>query len=742
MHLPQLIIDLAYILGVAAIVTFVFRRIRQPVVLGYILAGVLVGPHSPGPSVAEIESIKVWAELGVIFLMFALGLEFSFRKLMSIGFPAAITGVLQVIVMLWLGYMASIGFGWGPKTGWFLGGMIAISSTTIIIKVFDELKLRGRRFTDLVFGILIVEDLAAILILVMLSSLGSQTEMDALILLQSALQLVLVIGAWFLFGMFIVPRLMRSVSRYESDELFVLFSVALCLGLVLVAAKFDYSVALGAFMMGSILAETRDVKRIEHLIAPLKDVFGAVFFVSVGMMLDPQVIMSDWIAILAISALVLVGKILSVFGGALLAGQPIEDASRISLSMAQIGEFSFIIATLGLTLGTIEPRLYPIIVSTSLVTSFVTPYLIRASDPITRSLTSALPTRLIAGYDRYRGWLAVQMSRPNANAALYKDVARWLSCAVITIAIFGLSAQFLASWLFDLGVSHSDAVAWFMAFIASTPFIWAMIVPGRSSSKHPVPVRRRLSLVGALLAVFLIGSLSREFLFLSLTQAAAFTLAGVLLLLFFLRRQVEARYRWFERQFLAGFASDEVETNRTLQLSKALGPWDVTLQEIVVPVGSPLRAKTLMELKLREQYGINVVCIERGLDFVVTPLPEERLLPMDRLLVFGDDSDVAKFRDEQVDLKQDPSLQDDGDVLARYRTAVFVLEETHGLVGRTIRQSRLREDYECLVMGIERSGSRIKNPSSDLELAAGDVLWIVGPAQKLNILHDWKVKSA
>jgi len=590
-----------------------------------------------------------------------------------------------------------------------------------------------------VFGILIVEDLVAILILVMLSSLRYQAEMDSLAVLKSAMQLMLVVGTWFLFGMFIVPHLLRIVSKYESEELSLIISVALCLGMVVLASKFEYSVALGAFMMGSILAETRDVKHIEHLIAPLKDIFGAVFFVSVGMMIDPKSILSEWPFILAISALVIFGKLCSVFVGAILSGQKLSDAVRVAMSMAQIGEFSFIIATLGLTLGLVEPRVYPIIVCTSMVTSFVTPYLIRSADAASKALTENTPRSALHLLDRYRGWLEIQMSRPDAHVDLYMDLGRWTACAVITTSIFGLCSRFLAAWFFELGIVYSDALAWIIAFVASTPFIWAMIVAPKSLARGNVLSGRRLSVFGAFLAVVLLGVLSREFMFLSVLQASVFTVLGVGLLLFVLRRQVEARYRWFERQFLAGFSQADIVSDhrRAASLSKALAPWNAALQEVEVPVGAPLSGQTLQELKLREAYNLNIVCIERGVKMIVTPLPDERLLPADRLLVFGDDPDVERFRRELIDTVP-MTLLPERDLLEQYRTGVFILDQNHGLVGRSIRQSRLREDHACLVVGIERGGERLKNPSSDFMLNIGDVLWIVGPSAKLDALYSWK----
>ncbi len=379
MHLPQLILDLAVILGVAAVVTYVFRLIRQPVVLGYIVAGIIVGPHTPPIfSVTEMQSINIWAELGVIFLMFALGLEFSFRRLARVGLAAVATALLQIGTMFMLGLFAAEALGWHGLNGPFLGCMVAISSTTIIIKALDELGLKSKRFAELVFGILVVEDLAAILMLVGLTSIAKQSNVNATDLMWAAGRLVLLVGVWLFVGIKLVPHFIRAVAKKGNDEMMVVVAIGLCLGMVALSASFHYSAALGAFIMGSILAETQEVHRIESLVNPLKDVFGAVFFVSIGMMLDPLVIQQNFVPILGLSLLIIIGKFGSVTAGSLLTRQGLRSSLASGLSMAQIGEFSFIIANLGLALEVIEPKIFPIIVAASLITTFTTPYLMKA----------------------------------------------------------------------------------------------------------------------------------------------------------------------------------------------------------------------------------------------------------------------------------------------------------------------------------------------------------------------------
>ena len=741
MHLPQLITDLAYILGMAAFVTLVFRRLKQPVVLGYLLTGFIVGPHSIGPSIGDSESVKVWAELGIIFLMFSLGLEFSFKKLLRIGFPASVSGTLQIVLMMIIGYFCALSLGFGQSTAVFLGAMIAISSTTIIIKVFNEMELNTRRFADMVFGVLIVEDLAAILILVALSSFGAGSSLDALAVFRSAGQLIFVVSIWFLLGMIIVPKYMKSVGRHGTNELVVLSSVALCLGLVVLAAKFEYSVALGAFLMGSILAETRDLKRIERLIEPLKDIFGAVFFVSVGMMLDPSVVLDNWFSVVVISSVVIFGKIFSGVIGSLLAGQPLDDVVRISLSKAQIGEFSFIIAGLGVASGAMEKNLYPIIVATCVITTFLTPYLIKSSDFFVSKIPLIASERATSTYERYRIWFERQMATPKASKEAYRDLVRWLACTVIVVGIFEVIAITLKSSLVGVFGPWSSYGSWGVAFLVSAPFIWAMIFPSRVG---PGPERRRslrrLSVFGAMLAILLIGVLSREFL--TFTESLVLTTIGVGTLLIVFRRQLEVRYRWVENQFLDGFqAGKSIQpvslSFRTKEISQMLGPWDIHLKEVVIPVGSIYAGKTLASAQLREKLGVNVVCVERGERLIVNPLPDEIILPLDRLLVFGEDEDIANFNAQQIDKKEvDRDKLVLGDEISNYKVEVLRITQQSALNGKSIRGSQLRESFQCMVVGVERAGIRVKNPPSDYVLREDDFIWVVGRPQKLSLLSS------
>jgi len=421
MHLAPQITDLALILSVAAAVTFLFHKIKQPLVLGYLVAGVIVGPYVPsGLDVHDISNIQVWAELGVIFLMFSLGLEFTFHKLVRVGASAAGTAWVEVVLMVTVGYLAGKFIGWSDIDSLFLGGILSISSTTIILKAFGELGLRTRRFSEIVIGVLIVEDLVAILLLVALSTASFTKSLLSVELVFAAGKLLAIVGSWFLVGYVLIPRTLRYAGRFLQNESLTILSTALCLGLVVIATHFSYSAALGAFIMGSILAETSEGHRIEHLIQPLRDLFAAVFFVSVGMMVDPKTLVNYAGPIALISFLTIVGKIFSSSVGAFLTGQPVKRSVRIGFSLAQIGEFSFIIATLGTTLKVTSDFLYPIAVAVSVITTFTTPYLIRVSLPVAEWLEKALPPWLTARLEAYTAWV----QSPRAGLKLGTKIAK------------------------------------------------------------------------------------------------------------------------------------------------------------------------------------------------------------------------------------------------------------------------------------------------------------------------------
>jgi CPA2 family monovalent cation:H+ antiporter-2 len=723
MHLAPLIQDLAVILGVAALVTFFFRLIKQPVVLGYIVAGIIVGPYTPPIfSVVDVESVKVWAELGVIFLMFSLGLEFSFRRLAKVGISAGMTAIIQILTMIILGNITAKALGWSSMDAVFLGCMIAISSTTIIIKALEELGLKNKRFAELVFGILIVEDLAAIIMLVALSNIASKSSVSGMDLLGAGGKLALVVGAWLVIGMFVVPRLIRAVGRRGNDEMMIIVSLGLCLALVSLSANFHYSVALGAFIMGSILAETREAHRIEELVGPLKDMFGAVFFVSVGMLLDPQIIFSNWASILLLCAVIIVGKVSSVALGTILTGQTLGTAVHSGFSMAQIGEFSFIIATLGLSYNAIRPDLYPIIVAASLITTFTTPYLIKYAGPATEGLKRKLSPTSMARLDRYGSFVQRRSSSGTFSKDFYVRALRWVVSMVIVLTIFMVSAAKIYPWLAEQidRQEVAQATAWLLSFAISAPFIWAMITAFRPPYQLAVLVSRIATVV--VLAIF-----SLEFFSFWMLLLVTAGLAAILFFLF--RRRFESFYQWFEDKFVAGMeATDEA----TGSVHAHLVPWDAHLAEITVDPHSSIVGQTLIELGLRERFGMNVVVIQRGEKDIVAPKATERIYPGDVILCFGTDEELERF---DAELIRHPEVLDE-DEDASYALRPFEVQNNSRVLHRSIRDSGIREQFDCMVVGIERQGQRLRSPKSDLVLEEKDLLWVVGNVRQLHHLQE------
>ncbi len=739
MHIPALILDLATILGVAAVVTFIFRRIKQPVVLGYIIAGIIVGPFTPALiSIRDLQNIHVWADLGVIFLMFTLGLEFSFRRLARVGMSAAVTALIQIAAMVFLGLGVGRMLGWKHMDSVFLGCMIGISSTTIIIKTLDELGLKSKKFAELVFGILIVEDLAAILMLVALTNIARTSEIGGVELLLAGGKLLLMVGLWFVVGMFMVPRGVRLFSRHGNDELLTVMAVSLCLALVAFAAYFQYSVALGAFIMGSIIAESSEARRIEHLVAPLKDIFGAVFFVSVGMLLDPHAIASNYRAVLLIVGVIIVGKLASVTFGAFVSGQSLRTAVQTGCSMAQIGEFSFIIASLGLTYGVIAKTLYPIIVAASLATTFTTPYLIQASAGIASFLERQIPPRLQRYFDRYVSLLRRLSLGMDARQALLRGSLQWGLNAVVVITLFTLAADLLVP-LADQYLGSRFAArgaSWFLAFILAAPCMWGMLfafrnfpsLSGRRNRARPLGL---ILLLSRLCTVGIVGLMSLAFFPRSVTLVLMVVACTLLFLAF--RRQLGSYYHWFELQFQMGFQAEShlgngaSDTGHNLD---RLAPWDAHLVEVKVPARSFLVGRTLLALKLRETYGLNVVVIIRDQQNIVAPGAGEFLFPGDRLLVFATDSEIERFRESLVPHDKDHYPHD----LDGFDIRCLVIEGDSPLLGLTIRESGIHEHFGCIVVGLERGGNRLRSPNSDLVFTLGDVLWVVGERSNLQKL--------
>lgn len=482
MHSIDFIQDLAVIMLIAGLVTIVFHRLKQPVVLGYILAGVIIGPHTPPFAlIRDEQTIRTLSELGVVFLLFALGLEFSLRKLARVGMTALVAAVTEIAVMLAIGYGLGRWFGWGKMDSIFLGAILSISSTTIIVKALSELKLKNERFAQLIFGILIVEDILAIALIALLSALATTGQVNTPEVFATLGKLSLFMVVALVLGILIVPRLLAYVARFDSSEMLLITVLGLCFGFCLLVVKLDYSIALGAFIIGAVMAESRQLKLIEQLTEPLRDMFSAIFFVSIGLLLDPAVLVRYAGPIALITACVVLGKVLACAAGSYIAGNDARTSMKVGMGMAQIGEFSFIIASLGLTLKVTGDFLYPVAVAVSVITTLLTPYLIRLSDPLTTRGASLLPSRLLRWIERYPVWLD-RVQGPGQAAELRSIMLKILLQVLINFALVAavfIAGAYLVGEASDLIMASATdprvphALAWSCALLISLPFLIA-----------------------------------------------------------------------------------------------------------------------------------------------------------------------------------------------------------------------------------------------------------------------------
>jgi CPA2 family monovalent cation:H+ antiporter-2 len=730
-HLPDLIADLGLILAAAGVITLLFKKIKQPLVLGYILAGLLVGPHIKIiPTVSDYKSITIWGEIGVIFLLFSLGLEFSFKKLVKVGGSASITAIVKVIFLILGGYLIGMAMGWNNMDSIFLGGIISISSTMITIKAFEELGIKHKKFAGLVFGVLIVEDLVAILLLVLFSTMAVSQHAAGPEMIKSILKLGFFLVLWFLGGIFLVPTFLKATRKLMNDETMLVVSLALCLVMVLLADKVGFSPALGAFIMGSILAETTQAERIEHLTKSVKDLFAAVFFVSVGMMIDPSVLIEYALPIFLITMVIIIGKIIFTVLGALLAGQPLKTSVQAGMSLAQIGEFSFIIATLGFSLKVTSDFLYPIAVAAAAITTFTTPYLIKLSEPFYGFLIRKMPQKWLSGIERYTSSTAGITTLSDWKILLRSYIFNTIIHSVIIISVILLAARYLNPFIenqLKFG-GNSTIISVIVSFVLMSPFLWALSLRriqktayshlwlNKKYTRGPLIA---IEIFRIILGIFFVGFLMYEFF--DTWIAAVIALGLIILVMIIFSRKLQSFYNKLETRFMLNLNAREKRTPEIL-------PWDSHLLELTVAPESVLVGQSLVDLAVREKYGINIALIERGKIMIPTPQRDERLYPNDKVLIIGTDDQLASVKplfdgalDENASTfpKQDMSLQK---IVINSKSPVF---------GQTIRNSGIREQTQGLVVGIERNGQRILNPDSNLIFENEDIVWIVGNNKKI-----------
>ena len=729
LHLPNLISDLGLILVTAAIAVLLFRKLKQPLVLGYLVAGFLASSQFDFfPTVKDMDSVKVWAEIGVIFLLFSLGLEFSFKKLMKVGGTASITAITQIVGMVIIGYFIGQLMDWGKMNSLFLGVILSISSTTIILKTFDELGVKTQKFAGNVIGALIVQDILAILMMVMLSTVAVSQQFSGGELMQSVLKLIFFLTIWFVAGIFFIPTLLKKAKHLLTDEMLLIVSLALCLLMVLFAANVGFSPALGAFIMGSIIAETTQAEHIEHLVKPVKDLFGAVFFVSVGMLINPEMLVKYAVPVGILTFAVILGQSFLSTIGALFSGQPLKQSIQTGMSLSQIGEFSFIIATLGMTLNVTSDFLYPIIVAVSAITTFTTPFMVKFSTPFSIYLEKKLPRRWVKRIERY-----------SANTEAIKSVSTWqivlrayltqvVIHSIIIVAIISLSSKYILPLVQDS--RFGNAIAALITIVLLSPFLWALSLR-RVATKQVQELMQVRKYQGPIivlvffrivLSLFYIGFILNTF-FSPIIAFIALVIAVVSYVLF--PKKLHAFYNKIEGHFLKNYHGREIA--KTNKRQNVLSPWDGHMANFNIALASNIIGKTLEELRIREHFGINIATIKRGTIIINIPSRSERLFPGDEISVIGTDEQVVAFKNyldqHEIDLPEE--VLEDEIILQQLELKNRIC------IGKTIRESQIREKTHGIIVGIERNGKRILNPESHLILEADDTLWIAGDKKKI-----------
>lgn len=719
-HLPPLIQDLSLILISAGIVSVLFRKIGQPVVLGYIIAGFLISSRLWFlPNVSDLPNIQVWAEIGVIFLLFSLGLEFSFKKLVKVGGPASVTALIEIIGMLGIGYLSGKFFGWNTIDSLFLGGILAISSTTIIIKTIHETGMKGRGFVDFIFAILIIEDLGAVLLLVILSTVALTSQISEGGILFIAMKLLFFIALCFLSGTFFIPTLLKSMRKILNEEMLLITSIAFCFLSVVLSTEAGFSPGLGAFIIGAILGGTNEGKKIDHLLFPLKDLFGAIFFVSVGMLLNPQILIKHTGPVLLLTVVTIFGKFFTIFIGSFLSKRSFRHSVQSGLSMAQIGEFSFIIAALGMSLKVTSSFLYPIAVGVSVLTTFITPYLIRNIDPIYLWVEKFLPRQPGA-------FIKKNVLKPHTTKGEKELLKHYLyqTFGIILInCIIVASITYLIDWVFPHRMQFIERV---LSILTTAPFLAAILDRKVDYTTNEKTKKRLTSFVEA----------TRKVIFFALCSALLYRhsksllVIGVsilitILIIFLFSKKLKIIYDYFESHFIKNLFEEDMVNS-----APSFGPWDAHISYLIIPAESEVAGKTLHELKIRESFGASIALIERGHLFITAPGRDEKLFPNDRVAVIGNDDSISRLTHYLKTTKVfTPNTK-----VENYALHKIVVKESMPFAFKTIRKSGIREKTDGLVVGIERHGEKILNPDSMLKILPDDLLWIVGDSSKLDSL--------
>ena len=735
-NLPTLIADLALILLCAGIMTLLFKKLKQPLVLGYVVAGFLASPHMPyTPSVMDTANIKTWADIGVIFLLFALGLEFSFKKIVKVGGTAVIAACTIIFCMILLGAGVGMSFGWQRMDCIFLGGMIAMSSTTIIYKAFDDLGLRKKQFTGLVLSILILEDILAIVLMVMLSTMAVSNNFEGTEMLESIGKLLFFLILWFVVGIYLIPEFLKRCRKLMSEETLLIVSLALCFGMVVIAANTGFSAAFGAFIMGSILAETIEAESIDRLVKPVKDLFGAIFFVSVGMMVDPAMIGEYALPILVITIAVIVGQALFGTFGVVLAGQPLKTAMQCGFSLTQIGEFAFIIASLGVALHVTSDFLYPIVVAVSVITTFLTPYMIRLAEPASSFVDRHLPESWRNFLTRYSSG-SQTLNHENLWRKLLFAMARIVVVySIVSISVIALSFRFVVPFFREnLPGFWGSLLGAAFTILCISPFLRAIMVKKNHSTEFTTLWEahraNRAPVVSTSVLRMVIAVLFVMFIIAQLFKSSIGLIIGVailLVVLMVLSRQLKKRSILIERKFFQNLRSRDVRAEymgeKKPEYAGRLLSRDLHLADFEIPGESLWAGKTLLELNLGKKYGVHVVSILRGKRRINIPGGSVRLFPMDKIQVIGTDEQLNVFGE---DMSRGSYVDSDVFEKSEMTLKQFMIDSDCAFLGKTLRESGIRDKYHCLIAGVERGEEMLMTPDVNAPFEEGDVLWVVG----------------
>ena len=748
-QLTPLISDLALILICAGIMTLIFKKLKQPLVLGYIVAGFICTPHFKfTPSVVDSASIHIWSEIGVIFLLFALGLEFSFKKLMKVGGSAVISACTIIFCMILVGVFVGWTFGWNRMDCIYLGGMLAMSSTTIIYKAFDDMGLRQQRFAGLVLSILILEDILAIVLMVMLSTMAVSQNFEGGEMVYSILKLLFFLILWFVVGIYGIPLFLKRVRKLMSDETLLIVSLALCFGMVYLAALVGFSPAFGAFIMGSILSETIESEHIGKLVSPVKDLFGAIFFVSVGMMVDPAMIVEYKYQILVIVLAVLLGQ--TIFGttGVLLSGQPLKTAMRCGFSLTQIGEFAFIIASLGVSLKVTSHFLYPIVVAVSVITTFLTPYMIRLAVPAYNVIDKYMPSRWRRLLDRYSSGASVANHSNNWKKLVIAIIRIVLIYAVLSIAVTALFLHFIVPLATDmLGDLWGRILGAALTIAAIAPFLRAMIMKkNRSEEFKSLWSDSRFNhapLISIILLRIVIAIGFIVFIIENLFRASAALIVGIAIIVVcamilsrFLKKQSIVLERTFVRNLHYKEIQQEYLGEKQPEYAGRLLDRDLHLSDFLIPAESAWAGKTLRELDLGKKYDVHVASIIRGKHRLNIPDGNTCIFPNDLIQVIGTDEQLSLFA--SVAEKAIHTYDDEDFGKHEMKLKQFVVAKDSPFVGHSIIECGIRNKYHCLVVGIESAGEDVlRTPQVHMPLKEDDVVWVVGEEDDLNQLFAY-----